>query len=504
MTAASGPLTERYHLDSVLGTGGMATVWRGTDRVLSRTVAIKIANPSLLSDESFCQRFQNEARSAAKLTHPNIVAVYDTISSADCEAIIMECVEGETLRSVLDRETALSEERVRGIAVQLASALTEAHRNGVVHRDIKPANVLIDRGHTVKLADFGIAKAGSEVDATLVGSLVGTATYLSPEQVRGEPVDGRSDLYSLGILLFEMLTGGPPFRGDSHASTALARLHSVPRDVREFAPNTSPELAGIVARLLALDRADRFRTAAELEAALAAEPTLSSILPAETGAPASSPHISVNALKRQAKRSRAGASSAGKRPGRAKRRTGWIALVAVLVGTSALIYQLVTASAKAISPDTSVIQTKPTPLKIASVSAFDPEGSGTPGENDTLTAFAWDGDGATAWRTESYDLQNFGTKTGVGLVIELASAAKVNTVVIESPQTDWTGAIQIGSEFPTAAPVNATTFTASRSPESVTTSGRGRFVVVWITDLGPSSGRHRVDISELRVLGTTR
>ena len=204
-------IADRYELVAPLGTGGMAQVWEANDRLLSRRVAVKLLHRHLADDPAFVQRFRREAVAAARLVHPNIVAVYDTVSTDECEAIVMELVDGETLRSRLDENGPLSEKNVRRLGIELAGALDCAHRNGIVHRDIKPANILITDDGSVRLADFGIAKAEEDPDLTVAGTLVGTAAYLAPEQVGGGRIDQRSDLYALGVILYQRLTGSLPF-----------------------------------------------------------------------------------------------------------------------------------------------------------------------------------------------------------------------------------------------------------------------------------------------------
>src|SRR5688572_15750388 len=192
----------------------MAQVWRGTDEVLRRQVAVKLLHPHLAADGSFVTRFRQEAVAAARLAHPGIVAIYDTCSEAGTEAIVMELVPGRTLRERIDDPTPIDPWQAAGLAAQVAEALDAAHRAGLVHRDIKPANVLLAGDGRVKVADFGIAKAAEGADLTQPGLMVGTAKYVAPEQVEGKPVDARTGIYSLGIVLYEMLFGRAPFEGE--------------------------------------------------------------------------------------------------------------------------------------------------------------------------------------------------------------------------------------------------------------------------------------------------
>jgi serine/threonine-protein kinase len=229
--AAGVLLGGRYRLDELLASGGMAQVWLGTDEVLRRAIALKILHQHLAADETFVTRFRHEAIAVAKLSHPSIVNVYDTCSDDGVEAIVMELVRGQTLRQRLD-DGALDPWVAANIAAQVAGALAVAHAAGLVHRDIKPANILLSQDGRVKVGDFGIAKAAESADLTQEGSFLGTAKYLAPEQVEGNPVDGRTDLYSLGVVLYEMLCGRVPFEADTASATALARLHNDPQRPR--------------------------------------------------------------------------------------------------------------------------------------------------------------------------------------------------------------------------------------------------------------------------------
>ncbi|MFM7068233.1 MAG: protein kinase domain-containing protein [Actinomycetes bacterium] len=261
-------LADRYRLEQLIGAGGMAQVWRSTDTVLGRQVAVKILHPHLAADQAFVKRFRQEAVAAAKLSHPNIVAVYDTVHDGPYEAIVLELLDAATLRRTLDATGRLDSDTTQRIALRLLDALEVAHRNGVVHRDVKPSNILLCRDGRVKIADFGIAKADDQTELTREGALVGTATYLAPEQLTDEPVDGRADLYSLAIVMYECLTGMVPFRGESGAAIALARLHAAPTDLRQLNADTPAPVADAVMRALERSPADRFDTAADFRAAL--------------------------------------------------------------------------------------------------------------------------------------------------------------------------------------------------------------------------------------------
>ena len=250
-------LAGRYRFTRVIASGGMATVWEGTDQVLARKVAIKVLHPHLARDESFVRRFRGEAIAAARLAHPSIVSVYDTVSEDGIDAIVMELVSGTTLRADLDQHGPLRLGAVLAIGAQVADALGAAHASGLVHRDVKPANILLSADGRVLVADFGIAKAAEGGDLTMDGSMIGTAKYLAPEQVQGTTVDARTDLYALGIVLYEALSGTVPFVGENDTATALARLHRDPLPVHQLRPEVPPAVDAVVARSLARDPAAR-------------------------------------------------------------------------------------------------------------------------------------------------------------------------------------------------------------------------------------------------------
>ncbi|MGI9605067.1 MAG: protein kinase domain-containing protein, partial [Acidimicrobiales bacterium] len=263
-------LGDRYELVKRVGTGGMAEVWEAVDTSLGRNVAIKLLHRHLAEDPAVLTRFRTEAQAAARLTHPGIVAIYDTVSDEDgTDAIVMELVDGQDLRTILDARRSLAVNDVIEVAMQLANALAQAHESGIVHRDIKPANVLVRPDRRVKLSDFGIAKALGSTTHTETGSVVGTMKYLAPEQIDGSPVDGRTDLYALTTVMFEMLCGQVPFDAQDLAAAMSRVSRDAPR-ARSVRPDLSPALDEFLARGLARDPNDRPADATTFAAELAA------------------------------------------------------------------------------------------------------------------------------------------------------------------------------------------------------------------------------------------
>ncbi len=258
-----------YQILDEIARGGMGVVYRGRQPSLGRTVAIKMLLPQLAQDQEFRSRFHTEAAVVALLNHPNIVRIHDIETQDETYYIIMEFVAGPALRAVLEGGKVLAPGRAASLARQLALALAAAHAQGIVHRDIKPENLLLSPRGRLKVTDFGVAKWVSADLRTRTGMSLGTPTYMSPEQARGEKVDARSDLYSLAALLFEMATGHCPFSGGDPFAVAMKHITEPPPDPCALQPGLPPQLAAIILRGLAKDRAERFQTAAELAAVLA-------------------------------------------------------------------------------------------------------------------------------------------------------------------------------------------------------------------------------------------
>lgn len=293
-------LNGRYHLVAQQGSGGMSVIYKAIDRALGRTVAIKILRPSLTQDPAFLERFRNEARSVANLSHPNIVTVHDVGNEGATHYIVMEMVEGNDLKKIIKADGALPIDRVLHLGIQICAGIGYAHRSGIVHADVKPQNVLVTPQDVVKVTDFGIAQALSDTQPQQRAQVVwGSPHYFAPEQARGEQPSPASDVYAIGIVLFEMLTGRLPYTGTNQQELALAHLNDAIPMVTDFNPAIPESLARIVYKVMSKEEQGRYRTADQLMAVLqsfrdrARASTAPGIhippLPPESAAPASPP-----------------------------------------------------------------------------------------------------------------------------------------------------------------------------------------------------------------------
>jgi eukaryotic-like serine/threonine-protein kinase len=262
-------LNDRYEILAVIGAGGMSTVYRARDHRLGRDVAIKILHAQFAADHDFVERFRQEAEFAAGLSaHPNIVSIFDVGEDGDVRYMVMELIDGRNLKDLIRDEAPLTTERAFAIGQAIASALAFAHQRGLIHRDIKPQNILVSPDGSVHVADFGIARSAASSQVTRTGVVLGTAHYLSPEQAQGQPASAASDIYALGIVLFEMLTGNLPFDADNALAVAMKQVHELPPSPNKLNPDISPGAAAVVLRALNKDPGERYRSAAEFGLAM--------------------------------------------------------------------------------------------------------------------------------------------------------------------------------------------------------------------------------------------
>jgi eukaryotic-like serine/threonine-protein kinase len=506
LTTPGRVLGDRYRLVEPLARGGMATVWIADDPVLSRRVAIKILRADLAADEGTRARFRHEAVAAARLSHPNIVSTYDTGDDDGIAYIVMELVDGPTLRHLIDQRGGLPVAEVIRIGKQVADALDAAHRAGLVHRDVKPANVLVPPTGPVKVTDFGIAKAAGGDDLTRTGTVMGTARYLSPEQVNGRPTDARTDVYALGLLLYEALCGHPPFGGDTDIATAMARLTTSAPAIRAERPEVSSALDDVIHRCMARQPSARFSTAAEARDALdhaRIDPTGAIRTPAPR--PAAPPPAATRPTT-PAPRPAPKAPPARRR----KRRLGWLWFLLVLIVAVAggvIAYVLVSDSS---SPNTSGAGVSSVPTAATATitaASFDPLGDHS--EDPSGVDNVLDPNPSTVWSTEQYNHQfPDGDKTGVGLAFDLHGEYDVGEVRVTTQQTGWGAEIYV-SDRPVAAlttlPDWGTTPRAVGNdlPQSNTFEAggvKGQSVLVWFTQLPTGqNGTHYLDVSEVRI-----
>lgn len=495
-------LCDRYRLNRLIGSGGMAQVWAATDTVLGREVAVKMLHPHLAHDENFVARFRAEARAAARLSHQNIVGVFDTCSDHGREAIVMELLSATTLREHLDEHGELEVATTVRIAMRVLSALEAAHDAGLVHRDIKPSNILLCDDGRVKIADFGIAKFDDQTELTQTGGVMGTVAYLAPEQLSEGRVDGRADLYALGIVMYECLTGAPPFRGETRAASAVMRLHSDPVDPRRLRPGVPPGLADTIMQALSRDPDDRHSSAADLRAALLSAPVpptgATSMRVDDTGELPAPPEAFTRSER------------------------NWLypalflILLAVALTTIGLLWNQTTSHDSPNPTTAPSVTTTPTTgaVEIVSAEAFDPEGDD--GENDSLTANVIDGDDTTAWRTEGYEPPGFsGNKTGVGLLLRMKSRTLIDRITITGSSNGWSGLVFVtdqGSvdDLERSADRSVAAISDFDGSESVELTGdensrTGSVVLIWITDLGSPAqdGRYRVEVNDIEIVGAT-
>jgi eukaryotic-like serine/threonine-protein kinase len=466
-------IADRYELEELVGTGGMSSVFRAHDRQLERVVAIKILHQHYADDPEYLERFRSEARAVAALSHPNIVTVIDRGDDDGRQFIVFEHVEGENLKELVVRSGRLPVPQALELTLAVADGLAFAHDHGLVHRDVKPQNVLLNNEGGVKVTDFGIARSlYVEHGVTQTGTVVGTGEYLAPEQASGKTVSPATDVYSLGVVLWELLAGEVPFVGENFVAVALRHVNEPPPHLRERRPDVSPRLDAAVDRALAKDPTSRFPSmtafAKELRACLAeAEGEVPPLPDAELTLIAPPPRTRARARPRRGRR----------------RRLAWVLLAVVAAGAAFAAVLLLGGAGH--PGGTSGGGFTGATVQLRGVGDTY-SGPGHPDAHADTAALATDDSPATSWMTQTYGSQTFGgLLTGLGLVLDAGSPIKLAHLTVRTPTPGFTAEIQSG-DSPTGP---FTTDSSSRTVDDTTTfaldGNTGRYYVVWITQLPP-------------------
>lgn len=495
MERTTSTVADRYVLGPLIATGGMAEVYRARDEVLARTVAVKILLRHLGEDADVVTRFRREALAAARLTHPNIIAIYDTGTDGPEDDqrhyIVMEHCPGGSLHSAVEDRGSFDPTEVASVGATICSALGYAHAEGVIHRDIKPGNVLIVEHGTLKVTDFGIAKAAfTSGDLTTTGSIIGTVSYISPEQAQGQEPDGRSDLYSLGVLLYQLATGRLPFRGESEVATALSHVREQPLPPRSLRAGIPRALEEVILKALSKDPADRFASAEEMKHELEMTGgTATQALPIPHPAPA--PEVQVPLEEREP----TGPMPFIKTEG--KRNAPVVLLVIGAIVAATVIAAVVgsrTEQAPQDGPDGE--QAEAVNVEIAAASDFDPHGGD--GEHPELVEDSYDEDPSTSWRTSTYSASLQAVKPGVGIYFDLGSEVDVEQVLVDFDRAGYSVELRASNSLgddETAFELIEKTDSAD-AQQVFDVDERYRYWLVWLTGF-PGGGGGRAAVTEV-------
>jgi predicted Ser/Thr protein kinase len=481
-------IADRFELEELVGTGGMSTVFRARDAQLGRRVAIKILHERYADDPEYLERFRREARAVARLSHPNIVTVIDRGDDGGRQYIVFEHVEGENLKELVQRTGRLPVRRALELVLPVAQGLAFAHEQGLVHRDVKPQNVLLSREGEVKVTDFGIARSlHVEHGVTQTGTVLGTGEYLAPEQASGDPVSPATDVYSLGVVLWELLAGEVPFAGENFVAVALRHINEPLPSLREQRPDVSPRLAAAVERALAKDPAQRFPSMAalarELRACLAEADGAAAALPPEDDAALTLVTPARRAPRRQPPRARPARAARQRRPA-----ARW--LLALLVAGAAFAAVLVLAGPGHHGGLLGGGGSSGSAVHLRGVGDYDPQGDGS--EHSFTAPRATDGNPATYWDTERYNTQAFGgLKNGLGLVLSAGSSAKLTRLTVDTPTPGFVARVEVGNSQAGPFLVDSSTQTVSSTTTFTLDGKSGSYYVVWITQL-PVGGYARI------------
>ncbi|HWT24469.1 MAG TPA: protein kinase [Solirubrobacteraceae bacterium] len=496
----------RYRLDARIGAGGMSTVYRAFDMTLERLVAVKLMHREIASDSDQLERFRREARSVAQLSHPHIVGVIDAGEEDGRPFIVFEYVEGETLKTRIRRMGRLPVDEAIAYAIEIARALGAAHARGIVHRDIKPQNVLVDEEGSAKVTDFGIARSLDDDGLTADGRVLGTTDYVSPEQALGHDVNGQSDIYSLGVVLFEMLTGDVPFHGENQVSVAMKHVREDMPDVQELRPEVSAGLAAVLDRMTDKDLGHRHPDAAsvvaDLEDALALELS-------RTGQATGEATAVLRTLP---------AAKQRRLPLRLRLRIPVVVLAGLIALSGAVLYLLAkegvdrtqrgAGAGRIVAPPGERIVS----VKRTSAHDFDPLADQT--EHPEEARLAVDQDPGTQWTTETYTnnvLNKPRGEPGVGLYVDAEPRVDATAVEIQTPRPGWRMELFAARERPPEAEWPSPVWTRvgggavvrRKMRFDLQTGGRSfRYYLVWITQLPPDEGR--VEITQATLFAPER
>jgi tRNA A-37 threonylcarbamoyl transferase component Bud32 len=495
-------LSGRYRLDAQIGAGGMSTVYLAFDQTLERRVAIKLMHREIASDSDQLERFRREARAVAQLSHPHIVGVIDAGEDEGRPYIVFEYVEGETLKERIRRMGRLPMDEAIAYAIEVARALGNAHAHHIVHRDVKPQNVLIDSEGSAKVTDFGIARTLDQDGLTADGRVLGTTDYVSPEQALGHDVNGQSDIYSLGVVLFEMLTGDVPFHGENQVSVAMKHVREDMPDLQTRRPEASATLASVLDRMTDKDLGHRYPDVptliADLEEALAIEAARSGHSTGEATAV-------LRTLPESARR---------RLPFRMRHPVPVLATVLLLAaGTTALVFLLkegVDRTQRGTGAGTIEAPAGEKVVSVASASAKDYDPLGDDEEHPERATYVVDRQPGTTWVTESYSsgLEGAG-KAGVGIYVDAKPGVEAVRMEIQSPDTGWQTEIfgATGGRVPAGiddgwSRLGGGAVRSDHQRFKLAASGkRYRYYLVWITALPENAPR--VEIAEIALFQRT-
>ena len=485
-------LSERYRLESKLGSGGMSTVYLARDITLERWVAVKVMHREMSDQPDQIERFRREARAVAQLSHPNVVSVIDAGEDGGHPYIVFEYVDGETLKQRIERVGPLPVDESTAYAIEIGRGLAAAHSRRLVHRDVKPQNVLIDSEGRAKVTDFGIARSLEADGLTQTGRVLGTTDYVSPEQAMGRGVDARTDIYSLGVLLYEMLTGEVPFTAQTVVGVAMKHVNEDMPDVQRRRPEVSSALAAVIERSTAKDPKKRYPDMAgclaDLEAALEVEVVRSG------GAHGQATSVLDTATTKPKVLTRRRVSAAG--------------VFLVLVATvAALLIAALTGGGKN-QPEPAAAGGE---VQLASSNDFDPQGTPTPEENSDEVGLAIDGDPTgTAWTTEHYDASDFGgLKDGVGIYVQAADDVQAREMDVRTAAGGWNAQVYAASSGPPTSldgwdgPIGQITDAGTTARIQLDATSPHRFFLLWFTKLTQATddpSRYDVEVNDIRLI----